>query len=254
MKNVNNKKILVIGAARSGTAVAKLLQRKGADVFVTDNSTIKEPFRSQLQQAGIPFEEKGHTVQAGHFECAVLSPGVATQTPLVQQYLEEGKAVYSEIEVASWFNQSPLLAITGSNGKTTVTSWMNHTWGLAGKKHVTTGNIGNAFSENVAETSPDKDCLIEVSSFQLDHIDTFHPNVSLLLNITADHLDRYDNDFEKYAAAKFRIMKNQTKNDWIIYNRDDPVIHQKVQSIRKKKDATDTRFFINKGSTRRRLY
>lgn len=237
MKNVKNRHILVIGAARSGVAAAKLLQRKGSKVFVTDNSIIDIRFKNQLQQAGIPFEENGHTQKADHFDFAVLSPGVPTKTPLVRQFLSSHKAVYSEIEAASWFNRGPIVAVTGSNGKTTVTHWLDHTWKLAGKKHLTAGNIGKAFSGKVLESTPDTDSLLEVSSFQLDHIDTFHPHISVLLNITADHLDRYDHRLEKYAAAKFRIMKNQTTDDWIIYHRDDPIIHKKILFIVKKKST-----------------
>lgn len=235
MTNIKSNHILVIGAARSGTAAAKLLQSKGARVFVTDSNPIEQPFKKQLQQAGIPFEENGHTQKAERADFAVLSPGVPTQAPLVQTYLNANKAVYSEIEAASWFNRGPIVAVTGSNGKTTVTSWLDHTWTLAGKDHITGGNIGQAFSDKVSGSAPDKDTLLEVSSFQLDHISSFHPRISVLLNITDDHLDRYDNSFEKYAAAKFRIMENQDENDWIIYHRDDPAIHKKIQTIRKKK-------------------
>lgn len=235
MINVKGKHILIIGAARSGVAVAKLLQGEGAKVFVTDSNLIEARFKKQLQQAGISFEENSHTQKAEQADFAVISPGVPTQVPLVQTYLEKGIAVYSEIEVASWFNRGPIVAVTGSNGKTTVTHWLDHTWTLAGKDHITGGNIGKAFSDKIPDSAPDKDTLLEVSSFQLDHINSFHPNISVLLNISADHLDRYDNSLKKYASAKFRIMENQGENDWIIYHRDDPVIHKKIQSIRKKK-------------------
>lgn len=237
MRKVDGKHIVVIGAARSGVPVAKLLQAHGAHVFVTDSNAIESIFKQQLQQKNIPFEEGGHTKKAEQADFAVVSPGVPTKVPLVQSYLQAGKKVYSEIEVASWFNKGPIVAVTGSNGKTTVTSWLDHTWKLADKEHITGGNIGEAFSEQVFNTAPDKDTLLEVSSFQLDHIESFHPHVSVLLNITPDHLDRYDNDFEKYAAAKFRITENQTADDWIIYHKDDPVIRRKMRSIQQKKTA-----------------
>ena len=235
MNTVKHKNIVVIGAARSGTAAAKLLQKKGATVFVTDYGPIDDFFKDQLQKAGIAFEENGHTARAKKADFAVLSPGVPTEAPLVQHYLNAGKEVFSELEVASWFNQGPITAVTGSNGKTTVANWMDHTWTKAGKRHLTAGNIGDAFSEKVRDSTPETDSLLEVSSFQLDHIRHFHPHVSLLLNITPDHLDRYDNDFEKYAAAKFRIIENQSADDWIIYHHDDPVIRQKMESISPKK-------------------
>jgi UDP-N-acetylmuramoylalanine--D-glutamate ligase len=253
MKNVKNKHILVIGAAKSGSAAAKLLQNKGADVFVTDNNTIEALFKKQLQYTGIPFEENGHTQKAGHFDFAVLSPGVPDKTPLVQEFLKSGKPVYSEIEAASWFNRGPVIAVTGSNGKTTVTHWLDHTWKLAGKKHLTAGNIGEAFSAKVPESTSETDSLLEVSSFQLDHIDTFHPHISVLLNITADHLDRYEGSLQKYAAAKFRIMDNQTTDDWIIYHMDDPVIHEKMQTVVKKKSLPAFWLFHHAGTYNREL-
>lgn len=231
MKTVQNKHIVVIGAARSGVPVASLLNRKGAGVFVTDNGTIDPDMKLRLQEEEIPFEEGSHTDRAKEGDFAVLSPGVPTHAPLVQFYLKNGKAVYSEIEVASWYNDSPIVAVTGSNGKTTVANWMGHTWKTAEKSHLLGGNIGTAFSDLVNQSAPDKDMLLEISSFQLDHMDTFRPHISMLLNITPDHLDRYNNDFEQYAAAKFRIFENQTEDDWLIYNYDDPVIKQRVESL-----------------------
>jgi UDP-N-acetylmuramoylalanine--D-glutamate ligase len=235
MKSIKGKHIVVIGAARSGVAAAELLQKKGAHVFVTDYSKIGDSFKKRLKRQGIPFEEDGHTQKAEQADFAVVSPGVPDKTPLVQKYLNSGREVYSEIEAASWFNRGPIVAVTGSNGKTTVANWLDHTWKKAEKAYLTAGNIGDAFSEKVLDSTPDKDSLLEVSSFQLDHIDTFHPYASLLLNITPDHLDRYDNSFEKYAAAKFRITENQTADDWIIYHRDDSVIRRNVQTLRQKK-------------------
>ncbi|HYW36167.1 MAG TPA: UDP-N-acetylmuramoyl-L-alanine--D-glutamate ligase [Balneolaceae bacterium] len=237
MINVKNKHIVVVGAARSGVAVAKLLHAKEAEVFVTDHQSIERSFKKQLKESDIRYEENGHTRKAENFDFAVVSPGVPTTAPLVQKYLKAGKDVFSELEVASWFNRGPIIAVTGSNGKTTVVNWLDHIWKTAGKNHLTGGNIGDAFSEKVIESTPEKDTLLEVSSFQLDHIKTFHPHVSVLLNITPDHLDRYDNSFEKYAAAKFRIFENQTADDWIIYHRDDPVINPEMQSLRNRKEA-----------------
>lgn len=237
MIDVKNKHIVVIGAARSGGAVAKLLHRHGADVFVTDRNAIAIPLKAQFEALGIPFEEKGHTQKAEEADFVVLSPGVPTHAPLVQTHMTAGRNIFSELEVASWFNEGPIVAVTGTNGKTTVTSWLHHAWEKAGKTHITGGNIGNAFSEVVEHTSPETDTLLEVSSFQLDHIESFHPHVSMILNITPDHLDRYDHSFEKYAAAKFRIFENQTTNDWFIYHYDDAVVREQVQSFQKKKHA-----------------
>src|SRR5699024_1348291 len=237
MIDIKNKHIIVIGAARSGLAAAMLLQEKGASVFVTDHNNIKASVKTRLDEAHIPFEENGHSPKALQGDFAVLSPGVPTDTPVVQQYFTHDQKVYSEIEAASWFNQSRLTAVTGSNGKTTVTNWLDHTWKLAERSHEAAGNIGYAFSD-VVRTSPEvKEVLLEVSSFQLDHIDTFHPKVSILLNITPDHLDRYDNDFYSYAAAKYRITKNQSGDDWLIYNNDDSTIKTHVEELKKKEHA-----------------
>lgn len=245
MKKVKHTHITVIGAARSGVAVASLLKRKGARVFVTDNSSISDTVKARLTELEIPFEEKGHTKKARDADFVVLSPGVPTKAPLVQEYLALGKEVFSEIEVASWFNKSPIVAVTGSNGKTTVTNWLDHTWKKAKRDHITAGNIGYAFSEATDQTSKNKEALLEVSSFQLDHIESFRPHLSLLLNITPDHLDRYDHDFSKYAAAKFRVTENQTAEDWFIYNFDDQTINRHVESLKKKADAPQLLAFSN---------
>ncbi|HLR31319.1 MAG TPA: Mur ligase family protein [Fodinibius sp.] len=248
MKDVHNKHIVVIGAARSGLAAASLLKRKGAVVFVTDNHKIAPSVTSALAGLGIPYEETGHTAKAEQADFAVLSPGVPTQTSLVQHYLKSGKKVFSEIEIASWFNQRPVVAVTGSNGKTTVTSWLDHTWNLANIDHQTAGNIGYAFSDTINGSRGNREVLLEVSSFQLDHISSFHPRVSLLLNITPDHLDRYDHKFANYAAAKFRITENQAAGDWLIYNYDDQTIAGHVASLKKKRRSRDFWLFPAAGN------
>lgn len=234
MRQIKDTHIVVIGAARSGVAAASLLHRKGAKVFVTDNNKIDQEFKNRLNTEGIACEESGHTEKAQGGDFLVLSPGVPTSAPLVQKYLNQGKEIFSEMEVASWFNESPIVAVTGSNGKTTVSSWLAHTWKVADRSHVLAGNIGYAFSDSVDETSPTKEAILEVSSFQLDHIDTFRPHIGLLLNITPDHLDRYNDSIEKYAASKFRITENQNEDDWFIYNFDDPLIKEHVESLKKK--------------------
>ncbi|MDZ7658234.1 UDP-N-acetylmuramoyl-L-alanine--D-glutamate ligase [Fodinibius sp.] len=237
MREVANKHIVVVGAARSGLAVASLLKRKGAEVFVTDHDSIEDSVKKKLNTLNIDFEENGHTGKAEGAAFLAISPGVPTEAPLVQKYLNSGKEVFSEIEIASWFNESPIVAVTGSNGKTTVTNWLDHTWEKADRNHITAGNIGYAFSDKVEQTSENSEALLEVSSFQLDHIDSFHPQISVLLNITADHLDRYDHDFSNYAKSKFRITENQTGEDWFIYNYDDPTIAGHVDSLKKKADT-----------------
>ena len=233
--DVANKHIVIIGAARSGIAAALLLNKKGADVFVSDFGTIKENWKQKLTEAQISFEENGHTEKAKQADFVVVSPGVPTESPIIQFYLNQGKKVFSEIEAASWFTDQRIIATTGSNGKTTVTNWLDHAWNTARKNHTTSGNIGVPFSAVVEEAN--SDLILEISSFQLDHIDTFRPNISLLLNITPDHLNRYGNSVEAYAASKFRITENQTEKDWFIFNYDDPIIKSHVESLRNKDDA-----------------
>ena len=169
----------------------------------------------------------------------MLSPGVPTRAPLVQEYLNSGKKVYSEIEAASWFNDRPVVAVTGSNGKTTVTSWLAHTWRTAQRPHVMAGNIGYPFSDKIEELEEGdaKEVILEVSSFQLDHIEAFRPRISMILNITPDHLDRYQDSIENYARSKFRITENQRDDDWFIYYYDDPIIKRHVESLKKKPNA-----------------
>lgn len=246
MRKISDKHIVVAGAARSGVAVACLLNRKGADVFVSDYEAIDKQVKKRLRNNEISFEENGHTKKANTGDFLVVSPGVPTESPIVQHYLNNGKNVYSEIEVAGWFNRSPILAVTGSNGKTTVTNWLDYTWSKAGRKHLMGGNIGHAFSDAIDQSSPDKEAILEVSSFQLDHIDTFRPDISLLLNITPDHLDRYQGDIHKYAQAKFRITENQRVDDYFIYHYDDPMIKNHVKKLKKREEIPQLLAFSNK--------
>ncbi len=229
--DIRNRHIVVIGAARSGVAVAELLQRNGAEVFVTDAGSVPEVFRNRLAKSGIPFEDGGHSERAETADFAVVSPGVPDEAPLVQHYLNAGKKVCSEIEAASWFAPNHVIAVTGSNGKTTTTSWMHHMWEAASRKSVLGGNIGTAWSEFADKTEKETDVILEVSSFQLDHIHTFRPAVSVILNITPDHLNRYQNRFENYTASKMSIMKNQKPEDVFIYNYDDPVLKEQIAGI-----------------------
>ena len=226
MKNISDKHIVVAGAARSGVAAALLLTGQGASVFVTDAGPIASHFKETLEDAVIPFEENGHTAKAEEGEFLVISPGIPSDSDIAKAYIKDDKSIYSELEAASWFNENRMIAVTGSNGKTTVVNWLNDIWDAAGHPHELAGNIGTAFSDVASATDAGSDILLEVSSFQLDHINTFRPAVSMILNITPDHLNRYDNNFEKYAKAKFRITENQTADDWFIYDADDPVLNE----------------------------
>ncbi len=237
MRNLDGKHIVVAGAARSGVAAALLLKRKGAVPFVSDSGEINPDSIEKLKTEGISFEQNQHSEKALNGEFLVLSPGVPSTSKIAEFYRIEGKDIYSEIELASWFCSSPIIAVTGSNGKTSVASWLTHMWRQSGQNPILAGNIGTAFSEQVEHTMPEETAILEVSSFQLDHIDTFHPKVSLILNITPDHLDRYDNDFNKYAASKLNITKNQTASDWFIYNNDDPLLSDHALKLATRENA-----------------
>jgi UDP-N-acetylmuramoylalanine--D-glutamate ligase len=229
---LHNKKVSVIGAVRSGVAVAKLLQSHGAKTFVSDSAEAEKLQSSlrDLRSEKIEYEVGRHSDRV--YECAlmVISPGVPSHAPVVLEAQKRNIKVVSELEVGSWFCRAPMVAITGSNGKTTTTTLTGRILSDATKKHVVAGNIGTAFSSVVLELAETDIAVLEVSSFQLDHIDKFRPKISVLLNITPDHMDRYDHSMEKYAASKARVFKNQQTDDILIYNTDDEwtnkIIHQ----------------------------
>lgn len=223
VSQLRNTNVSVIGAARSGVAVAKLLQTHGAQVFVSDrDSAEKLKFQiPYLTAAGIAFELGGHTERVYDCSLMVLSPGVPSNTPVVVEAQKRGIKVVSEVEVASWFCRSPIVAITGSNGKTTTTTLIGRMLGDAKKKHAVAGNIGTAFSAVVLELAETDVAVLEISSFQLDHCETFRPTISVILNITQNHMDRYGNSMENYASSKARIFRNQTGDNVLIYDADD---------------------------------
>ncbi len=227
-QSVKGARVTVVGGARSGLSVARLLQRKGADVFLTDAAPAEPGVAEALERDGVPSEFGGHTARALDADWLVLSPGVPSTAPLVQSALRQKRPVYAEIEVASWFCPGPIVAVTGSNGKTTTTTLIAHVFETAGLKHIVAGNIGLPFSDYVDDLDAETAVVLEVSSFQLDHVVTFRPFVSVLLNITPDHLDRYGHDFGRYAAAKFRIFENQEPGDWLVYSQDDDLVRGHV--------------------------
>ena len=227
---VAGARVTVVGAARSGLAVARLLARHGAAVFLTEAGPDDDARTAALAAAGVDSESGGHTRRALEADWLVVSPGVPTSAPVVQSALRQRLPVYSEVEVASWFARGPVVAITGSNGKTTTTSLVGHLFKAAGRAHVVAGNIGFAFSDYADGMDEATTAVLEVSSFQLDHVATFQPRVSVLLNITPDHLDRYDHSVEAYAAAKFRVFENQRAGDWLVYNHDDAAVRQAAEA------------------------
>ncbi len=228
MTDVTGRDITIVGAARSGFSAAFLLAKAGARVFLTDRGPVEEGRISALMAAGVAVEAGGHTPRALEADLVVISPGVPTTAPLIQDALGRGLPVVSEIEVASWFCRAPIVAVTGSNGKTTTTSLLGHLFKQAGRTVHVAGNIGFPFSDIAREARPDDVVVLEISSFQLDHIDTFRPRVAVQLNITPDHLDRYGYRFEAYAASKLRLHENQGPGDVVVYNHDDGLLRDRV--------------------------
>lgn len=219
IKQSNN--LIILGAAESGIGAALLAKKKGFKVLVSDNGTIQDRYKKELLEAEIDFEEGGHSmIDILKADGIVKSPGIPNHIKLIQDIRKAGIPIWSEIEFASRYTESPIIAITGSNGKTTTTALTHHLLKTAGLKVGVGGNIGNSFSSLVTEDKHDY-YVIEVSSFQLDDIDTFKPYIAILTNITPDHLDRYNYQFEHYIAAKYRIIENQTTTDHFIYNIDD---------------------------------
>lgn len=241
---IKKKKVTVVGGARSGLAVAKLLTKAGANVFLTEKAASTRGLEEALEAAGIAYEFGGHTRKALDADFFAISPGVPSTVNIVQQATRSGIEVYSEIEVASWFCKAPMVAVTGSNGKTTTTSLIGHLFRSAGRETIVAGNIGYPFADYVLDLSPEAVVVLEVSSFQLDHIDTFRPAVSVLLNITPDHLDRYDYDLNKYAHSKFRIFENQQGNDVLVYNSDDTLVRDYVAWVQTQRDLQTLGFSL----------
>lgn len=224
MMDIRGKHITVIGAARSGISAALLAKEQQAHVFVTDSQAIPENFKEILVKASIEFEENGHSNRATQCAFAVKSPGVPNEVALVQTLMNHACPVFSEVEFASWFCPGNMIAITGTNGKTTTTAWTGHLWNKANRRHVVAGNIGTAFSSVVGRIDDQTDAILEVSSFQLDNIDSFRPKISMILNITPDHLNRYGHEFSHYVKAKFRITENQTPTDFFICSLDSKAV------------------------------
>jgi len=215
--------VLIVGMARSGVAAAKLLQSRGKSVFATDSGAA--PLRSELERLGIPCESGGHTAERFlEAEEIVMSPGVPLDIPPLGAARRKGVPIVSEIEVAFRYLQGEIVAITGSNGKTTTTTLIGEVLNTTGRPVQIGGNIGTAMSSLVESSRPTTINVVEVSSFQLDGIREFRPRVAVLTNITPDHLDRYA-DFKAYRASKFRIFENQNSSDFAIRNRDDAEVY-----------------------------
>ncbi len=224
-------RLVILGAGESGIGAALLGKKQGFDVFVSDGGQIKDIYKQELAVNHIPFEEGHHSwdIILGADEI-VKSPGIPEKSELMKKVRERGVPVISEIELAWRFSKDKkIIAITGSNGKSTTTALTHHIFRTAGLNAALVGNIGVSYARQVA-TEPADYYVIEISSFQLDDIVEFKPDVAVLLNITPDHLDRYDYKMENYVASKFRIAMNQTKEDYFIYCKDDPEIRKYLAS------------------------
>ena len=222
------KRIVILGAGESGTGAAILAQKKGFDTFVSDMSAIKDKYKDMLNERGIRWEEGKHTEELIlNADEVIKSPGIPNDVPMILKLKEKGIPVISEIEFAGRYTNAKMICITGSNGKTTTTSLIYHIFKKAGLNVGLAGNIGQSLAYQVAECNYDY-YVIELSSFQLDNMYKFHANIAVLMNITPDHLDRYDYKMQNYVDAKFRIIQNQTPEDAFIFWNDDPIIQHEL--------------------------
>ena len=222
------KRLVILGGGESGVGTALLGKEKGFEVFVSDKGIIKKKYKDVLLNNEIEFEEKKHTeLKILNADLVMKSPGIPDKVELIKKIRTANIQVVSEIEFASRYTDATLVAITGSNGKTTTATLTHHILsqdldvGLA-------GNIGDSFAKQLLKENH-QNYVLEVSSFQLDDISQFQPKIAVLTNITSDHLDRYDYKFENYIASKFRIVENQTSKDYFIYDADDPIITEWLQ-------------------------
>lgn len=215
------QKIAILGAGESGVGTAILAKKQGFEVFVSDFGKAKDKYKKALEFLGVDWEEGGHDeARILEADMVMKSPGIPEKAPIVKKLLEKGIPVISEIEFASKFTTAQIIGITGSNGKTTTTKWVYHILKNAGLSVGMAGNVGDSFAKQVAEENFDW-YVLELSSFQLDGIVEFRPHIAVLTNITPDHLDRYEYKIENYVESKFRITRNQTEDDFFIYDADD---------------------------------
>ncbi len=232
------KRIVILGAGESGTGAAILAKEKGFEVFVSDYGTISDTYRALLDQNSIAWEDGKHTeASILNADEVIKSPGIPLTAPIIQKLIAQRTPIISEIEFAARYTNAKMICITGSNGKTTTTSLIYYILRQAGLNVGLAGNIGNSLALQVAREQYDY-YVIELSSFQLDNMYDFRADIAILLNITPDHLDRYDYNFDNYTDAKFRITRNQTAEDTFIYWAEDPVIDKYLKALRQPLGAT----------------
>jgi len=224
-------RIVVLGGAESGVGAAVLAKVKGFDVFLSDNGKIKEEYEKTLREWDIPYEAGGHTEsKILNADEVIKSPGIPSKAPMVRKLEEQGTPIISEIEFASRYDSAKKICITGSNGKTTTTSLIFYLLEQAGMNVGLGGNIGKSYALQVATEHHDY-YVLEISSFQLDNCYDFRPDIAIIMNITPDHLDRYDYKMENYAAAKFRIARNLRPQDCFIFDADDQITIEQLDKI-----------------------
>lgn len=234
--NLLNKKITVLGGLLSGVASAKLIKQLGGIPFVSDSGNSERLFEfvKELEKSGIEFETGNHSERV--FDCTfiVVSPGVPSDCEVILKAKEKNIEIISELEFASRFCKGTVIAITGTNGKTTTTTLTGFLFNHCGLKTYLAGNIGYAFAGIAPSVAEDEFVALETSSFQLDYIKEFKPKIAAILNITPDHLNRYENSYEKYIAAKYKIFENQDENDFLILNADSEPTARKIEGIKAK--------------------
>ena len=248
--NIAGKKVTVVGAKRSGAGAAKLIARLGGKPFVTDSASGKalDEYLEILRSNKIEFETGQHSERALECDLMVVSPGVPSDADIIKKAREKKIKIIGELELASSVCKGNIIAITGTNGKTTTTSLCGHLFNVCGKKTYIAGNIGFAFSEIAHDVKEDEFVALEVSSFQLDLIDQFKPKIAMILNITPDHLNRYENKLENYIKSKLNIYRNQDENDFLILNKDNETLMNSVQKHKSKSFYFSLKETLNNGT------
>lgn len=226
--SAKNQNIVILGAGESGVGAAILAKKNGWNIFVSDFGKITPAHQKSLNELNVDWEENTHSMKKIlQADLVVKSPGIPENANVIVKLIEKGIKIISEIEFAGYYSKAKTICITGSNGKTTTSLLTYHILKNAGVNVGLAGNIGESFAKQVANENYDW-YVLELSSFQLDGMFEFRADIAMLLNITPDHLDRYDYDINKYALSKFRVLQNQTANDWAIINNDDPIIQKEL--------------------------
>ena len=238
------KKISILGAGESGVGAAILAKKQGWEVFVSDFGSIKDEFKNELTENGFNWEEGKHSEDIIlNSDLIIKSPGIPDKAPIIKKLKEKGIKIISEIEFGGYYSKAKTICITGSNGKTTTTMLTYHILKKAGLNVGLAGNVGKSYAKQIANDDFDI-YVLELSSFQLDDMFEFKADIAVLMNITPDHLDRYNYEMQNYVDSKFRIIQNQTNENWFIFNYDDPIIQAEIS--KKEIKAKQAPFSLNK--------